>query len=124
MKKIYIITFITLCFFLMPSATFACGSGKDSCKKEMSSKKAEKKNCCGNDKDSKNKDHKGCKGNCGHSQCNCSSICSVTPLTLFTEFVFENNTPNDAVIKRTRFSYTAPSISEGYYSIWLIPKIS
>lgn len=125
MKKYHFILVVVLGLFLMPSSTLACGKGskKKSCKKEISSTKTEKKSCCGND-NSKDKDDKGCKGNCGHSQCNCSSTCPITPLNFFSEIVFENNRCNYPTIKKVKFSYESPSISDGFYSIWLIPKIS
>ena len=92
--------------FLMPSTAMACGNSnsKHSCEKEVSSKKTEKKCYCSNDS-SESKDENGCKGDCGHANCGCSMTC-----------------PSSS-IEKVKFSYTAPSISDGFHSIWLIPKI-
>lgn len=110
-------------FLLMPSISFACGSGKHSCKKEMSNAKTEKKSCCENDNKSDN-DHKGCEDNCGHSKCGCSSTCPSASVNFISEINFKVNNPNDYSINKVNFSYATPSISDGFYSIWLIPKIS
>lgn len=110
--------------FLMPSNVMACGkaSGKSSCKKEVSSTRKEKKSCCTND-NSKQKDHKSCKGNCGHSKCGCSSTCPTSSVSLLSEIIFKNNMFSYSSIEKVKFSNTIPSISDGFYSIWLIPKI-
>jgi len=109
----------------MPNTTMACGksSEKNSCKKEISSNKAEKKSCCG-DENSKDKNHKGCKGNCGHSKCGCSSTCPTSSVSFLSEINFKNYMFSYSSIEKVKFSYTTPSISDGFYSIWLIPKIS
>jgi hypothetical protein len=112
-------------FLLMPSITFACGKSCESktekrcCKKETSSNKPEKKSCCSKDDNSESNDDKGCGGKCG-----CSSTCPSTPLNLFTDITFQNNIFNFSSIEKVKFLYTTPSISDGFYSIWLIPKIS
>lgn len=109
----------------MPTGAMACGkgSGKSSCKKEISSAKSEKKSCCDSD-DSKGKDHKGCKGNCGHSKCGCSSTCPASSVSFLSGIIFKNYMFSCSSIGKVRFLYTTPSISDGFYSIWLIPKIS
>ena len=111
--------------FLLPNTAMACGKGSDktSCKKEISSTKSEKKSCCGSD-NSKEKDNKGCKGNCGHSKCGCSSTCPTSSVSFLSEIVFKNYMFSYSSIEKVKFSYTIPSISDGFYSIWLIPKIS
>ena len=125
MKKYHIILIVLLGMFIMPSTAIACGksNSKNSCKKEISSTKSEKKSCCGND-NSKEKDHKGCKGNCGHSKCGCSSTCPTSSVSFVSEISFKNYKYSYSSIEKTKFSYTTPSISDGFYSIWLIPKIS
>ena len=125
MKKFHILLVVLLGFFLMPNSTLACGnsSEKKSCKKEISSSKTIKKSCCKTD-DSKDKGDKGCKGNCGHSKCSCSSTCPTTLLNLFCEITFKKNIFNYSIVEKVKFSYQSSSISDGFYSIWLLPKIS
>ena len=124
MKKYYFILLFVLGMFLMPSNVMACGKdlGKSSCKKEVSSTKKEKKSCCGSD-NSKQKDQKGCEGNCGHSKCGCSSTCPTSSVSLLSEIIFKNNMFSYSSIEKVKFSNLTPSISDGFYSIWLIPKI-
>ena len=107
----------------MPTTAMACGgtSKEKSCKKEITSIKKEQKSCCGNDS---SKDDKGCKGDCGQSKCSCSSPCPTTPFNLSTEIIFQNNSYSFSLIEKKQFSYVSPSISDGFQSIWLIPKIS
>lgn len=126
MRRYHFIFLVLLGIFLMPNDAIACGSGseKHSCKKEASSNKTEKKSCCSKDDNSKSNDDKGCGGKCGHSECGCSSTCPTTPVNLFTDITFQNSTFNFSSIEKVKFSYSSPSISDGFYSIWLIPKIS
>ena len=125
MKKIHIILLVLLGLFLMPGSAIACGKGseKSCCKKEISSTKKEKESCCDSDS-SKEKDHKGCKGNCGNSKCGCSSTCPTSSVSFLSEINLKNNMFSYSSIEKVKFLYTTPSISDGFYSIWLIPKIS
>jgi hypothetical protein len=125
MKKYHIILVVLLGIFFMPNTAIACGSSnsKHTCEKEVSSTNTEKKSCCDND-NSKDKDHKGCKGNCGHSKCGCSSTCPTSSVSFSSEILFKNYMFSYSSIEKVKFSYTIPSISDGFYSIWLIPKIS
>lgn len=108
----------------MPSSAVACSGGsKHSCEKEVTSTKTEKKGCCGNDS-SNSKDKKGCNGDCGHSKCGCSSTCPTSSVSFLSEINFKNYMFSYSSIEKVKFSYTIPSISDGFYSIWLIPKIS
>ncbi|MFN7099474.1 MAG: hypothetical protein ACK4M4_03770 [Flavobacterium sp.] len=125
MKKYHFILLFLLGMFLMPSNVMACGKGlgKSFCKKEVSSTKKEKENCCGSDK-SKQKDQEGCKDNCVNSKCGCSSTCPTSSVSLLSEIIFKNLIFNYSSIEKVNFFNTTPSISDGFYSIWLIPKIS
>lgn len=125
MKKYHIILVVLLGMFLMPNNAFACGKGseKSSCKKEISSNKTQKKSCCA-DENTKDKDNKGCGGKCGHSKCGCSSTCPTSSVSFLSEINFKNYMFSYSSIEKVKFSYTTPSISDGFYSIWLIPKIS
>jgi hypothetical protein len=124
MKKYHFILVVLLGLFFMPNEAIACGKGseKSCCKKEISTKK-EKRSCCDSDS-SKEKDHKGCKGNCGHSECGCSSTCPASSVSFLSEIIFKKNMFNYSSVGKGEFSYATPSISDGFYSIWLIPKIS
>ena len=125
MKKrlhLYIII-LTLDIFLLPTLTYACGtkSEKECCKKEVSSK-SEKKECC---KSNQSKDeNNSCGGKCGNSKCGCVSTCSSFSSNLGFDTIFKNNAFNFSTVEKSRFSKSSPSISDGFYSIWLIPKIS
>ena len=140
MKKYHFILLLVLGLLLVPISATACGKGSDMscckkevsatkkeknscCKKEVSSTKKEKKSCCDSDS-SKEKDHKSCKGKCGHAACGCSSSCSASSVSFLSEINLKNNMINYSFIEKVKFLYTTPSISDGFYSIWLIPKIS
>jgi len=125
MRRYHFIFLVLLGIFLMPNQAIACGSGteKHACKKEASSTKKEKKSCCGND-NSKDKGKKGCEGNCGHSKCGCSSTCPTSSVSFLAEINFKVTMFSYSLIEKVKFLYATPSISDGFYSIWLIPKIS
>ncbi|MFV8465801.1 hypothetical protein [Flavobacterium sp. LB1P62] len=123
MKKFHIFLIVVLGFFLAPTVTFACGnnSEKGSCNKETSSK-THKDDCfCSNDSHSKNKNHEGCGGKCGHSKCGCASSCNssitINGLNL-------NNKIFNFSYEKQNFYNSETFISSGFYSLWLIPKIS
>lgn len=122
MKKFHILLIVVLGFLLMPTVTFACvnNSEKHSCKKETSSK-MDKDDCCKDDSHSKNKNHEGCGGKCSHSKCGCASSCnssiSINGLNL-------NNKIFNFSYEKQNFYNSEAFISSGFYSLWLIPKIS
>lgn len=127
MKSFCFLAFVLFGFLLMPSGAFACGnnSEKHSCKKEISLKKDKKdccdKDCCDSDNNhSKNKNHN-CGGKCGHSSCTCPSA-SILFYSAF-EINFKNNIL-DFSSEKQKFSNSETFISSGFYSLWLIPKIS
>lgn len=105
----------------MPTVTFACGSHseKSSCNKETSAN-SENMDCCKNDNHSKNKNHDGCNGKCGHSNCVTTSI---QFSAVFLELKFNNNNFDFSEKKQNYFNSKA-NLSSGFYSLWLIPKIS
>ena len=125
MKKYHFILILLLGFLFVPSIAVACsvGSQKSCCKKEISSVTKEKKSCCGNDKPI-GKDHKGCEGKCGHSECGCSSTCPSSSISFLIETDINSNIFSYSSIEKVKFLFATPSISDGFYSIWLIPKIS
>ncbi|MFT6638762.1 MAG: hypothetical protein ACJAYP_001348 [Flavobacterium sp.] len=115
MKKSYYIFLLLFGIFLIPSNAIACG-GEHSCEKEVTTTK--EKSCCDNDSDEKE-----CEGSCGHSKCGCASTSTSSFSSIFVQLKF-NTVFNFSVITKVNFHYTMPSISDGYSSIWLIPKIS
>ncbi|MEZ7497491.1 hypothetical protein QO200_01905 [Flavobacterium sp. Arc3] len=120
MKKIHFILIVLIGALLMPSATFACGNNSEkSCTKQMTAKTG-MKDCCGKGSSSKSKDNHGCTGKCGNALCSASSI----NLVIVTATPLENqdNVFNFAT-KKQKFYPSVSFTSEGYSSIWLIPKI-
>ena len=89
---------------------------KSCCNKEVSSSTAEKMDCC----KSKNKQSDGCNGKCGHS--NCVTISNQFSLVFF-DIQFKNNNFAFSEKKQNYFNFNT-NISSGFYSLWLIPKIS
>ncbi|MGA9637580.1 hypothetical protein [Flavobacterium sp.] len=121
MKKIHIYIIVLLGVFLMPSTAMACGnsnSSKKGCSMEMTSKS--KKSCCGTKSCSKNEKQNSCNGKCGHAECTTSSF----SLSFLLNTTFENPiNVFDFSSEKQKF-YASDSItSDGYSSIWLIPKI-
>ncbi len=113
---------ITFGFFLLPSLASACEmkAGKSCCSKEMSSSN-EKMDCCKKANHSKGKQDEGCGGKSKHSSCSCSIFHINVILPLENEakvlcFIFLD--------KKDKFIENETSISCGFSSIWLIPKIS
>ncbi|MBB4802542.1 hypothetical protein HNP37_002617 [Flavobacterium nitrogenifigens] len=122
MKRLHIILIVTLGLFLMPMASFACGnlSKEVSCKKEANA--AHHDDCSENSCHLKKGNHEGCGGKCGHRTCGCVSVCSggIVFLT-YPEF---KNTSICLFSEKQTFYNSETSILSGFYSIWLIPKIS
>src|SRR5688572_14011730 len=120
MKNWHFILLLSFFLSLTTGDAYACGSGKKCCKKERSQNET-KKNCCGTGDHSKN-DHRGCNGKCGNSSC-------ITPVIHFAAAVPNNITittsnPDFCSAKKPVFFYNHSRVSSGYYTIWLIPKIS
>ena len=118
--------FIVLLFgaFLMPNLTMACSDHIDkSIEREISSSKNQHhKACCSDDADSK-KDHKSCSGNCEQSCCPCAISSSSSAFNAIFSTIFKNNNSTFFIDKKTEFAFISGVISDGFLSIWLIPKI-
>lgn len=108
---------MTLSFLLTPSFNYACNSGHNM---EMTSKKENScsKKCCEN-KNTKKEKHN-CNGKCTHTGCNTSAL----------QYIILNSNdfdlPNDVFnfsLKNTFSFYPEVTISSGFTSIWLKPKI-
>jgi len=116
-RKIYILVFVTIGFFLIPSISFACGS----CSKDKIEKKEKKeKDCCNDDNHSSK--HKECGGKCKHPSCNCIAPAFNIILTSFTEVIPNNNF--DFSNEKKSFTFEESNISTGFYYIWTPPNIS
>lgn len=126
MRKIYITLLIILGFLFKPDAVLACGSEKQNqcCKKEITTFAKEKKSCCCKNSNDSSKEEKGCKGENGDSKCGCSSTSQIFSIYFLPEIKWMDVTANFNTIRKVAFSHISPSLSEGFYSIWLIPKIS
>ncbi|WPO79369.1 hypothetical protein [Flavobacterium sp. KACC 22761] len=117
-KKIHIMMlFIILSFFWNPSYTYACHSGHS---KEIVAKEENScsKKCC-EKKTSKQEKHN-CDGKCRHSSCTTSALQFV--ILNSNDFDLQNDVFNFS-LKNTISSYSNSTISSGFTSIWLKPKI-
>ena len=103
---------------LIPVLSYSCAMKveKSCCNSEKSSSTDEKMDCC----KSKNKQNEGCNGKCGHS--NCVTISNQFSLVFF-DIQFKNNNFAFSEKKQCYFNFNT-NISSGFYSLWLIPKIS
>jgi hypothetical protein len=120
-KKIHILILVVFGFFLMPNTIFACGnhSEKKICKKEVSSSQKSNDCCCANC-NSKDENHKGCTNKCGHSNCNIPSI----QVAFFVPYATEMNLNSITFYtKKENFFNLKTTVSSGFQSLWLIPKI-
>lgn len=121
MNRFRILLIVILGLFLMPTITFACEKivVNHSCTKETS--KPEQDNCCYNMNHPGNKNHDGCGGKCGHSMCDCASLCNGS-ITFLNELEFKSNLFN-FYLEKQEFYCSETFISSGFHSLWLIPKI-
>lgn len=121
MKKIHLLVLVVFGFLLMPTVTFACGgqSEKKSCT-EKTSTNMEKMDCCKNNNHSKDKSNNGCNGKCGHSNCVTTSL---QFSAVIFDIKFKNHNFDFSEIKQNYFN-SNNNLSSGFYSLWLIPKIS
>ena len=124
MKKYHIILLLLLGLLFTPVNVMACGmdKSKHTCEKENTTNNTDKKCCCVND-NLKENENKGCDGNCKNSKCGCSSTYPPSSISFLPEIIFKTDFICYSLIEKVKFSYTTPSISDGFYSIWLIPKI-
>ena len=124
MNKFHILVIVLFGFLMMPSSSLACenNSAKHFSRKETSSKMDDDKDdCCKKDNHSKTKSHNGCEGKCNHSRCGCASSCNSS--ILINELKF-NSIFFNFLSEKQKFSNSETFISSGFYSLWLIPKIS
>ena len=124
MKQFQILLLFLFSTLLLPHITMACGMSADKkVDSEISnSSDQQQKSCCKEGSDSE-KDHKNCSNTCEQSCCNCATSSASSSFNFTTEASFKNTNPQFFLIKETQFSYIAKPISDGFLSIWLIPKI-
>jgi len=108
----------------MSSTGYACGRAEEkmNCEKKATSKKENsdscQKDCCKTTKKDKKGQH-GCSGKCDHSGCTTSFL----QFSLITNDIdLSNNLFNFSSEKQISY-YNTSSISDGFTSIWLPPKI-
>lgn len=121
MKKMFhiLIIIVLLGFFTRPGTAHACGTSieKTCCKTEKKAT-SEKKNCCKSD--SSQTENRSCDGKCGHA--NCISTSSGFAFAVMQPLEF-NLLSLDLFSQRNSFYHSQNSISAGFSSVWLIPKI-
>ena len=109
----------------MSTMSYACGMPEEKMTCEKTSNSKEKtsdsceKDCCKKNQNSKKEQH-GCEGKCNHSGCTTSGL--QYSLMAINEFNFNTNLFNFSFEKTTPY-YKNISISDGFTSIWLPPKI-
>ena len=125
--KIYILILVTIGFVMIPSISFACGSGcgtkktepKESCNSDKHSKhQAAKNGCCSTENQSK--DSKGCSGKCKHNSCHCTAPVLSLILPSFSELTINHF---DFSHKKKSFTFEKSNVSSGFYYIWTPPNI-
>ncbi|MCW2120574.1 hypothetical protein [Flavobacterium sp. 7A] len=125
MKKIHIYIVVLLGIFMMPNSTMACGNKKEpieqkECTKEkMKSHDSKKMDCCASNSKSKS-DKKSCDGKCGHSKCSTSSVQTIAFLAFDATIPFNCF---DFSVQKLKIDQAVGFLSDGYSSLWLIPKI-
>lgn len=108
-----------------PVAGIACGKSN---KKAVHAKSSDKKHCeekksCKPVKKQQGQQRAGhkCPSDCNHSNCKCVSTCVSTVLP---EAVQPLVTPTNFKIAKAASYITPHHLSQGFQTIWLIPKIS
>jgi hypothetical protein len=120
MKNFYLILIVTVCFFLTPTLTFACGNNLEkSCCKTEKNTSACKMKCC---QKTENQKEKPCGGKCGHSNCTTTTSVNFSLISNF-EIEFLNNN-FDFSSEKQKFHQPETPISSGFTSIWLPPVIA
>lgn len=120
MKKFYFLAFLFLGIFLMPNNSFACESKSkmDHSTSEMTSTKSEK-DCC--DAIGHNgKKHHCCHNKCKDSKCICAPFSNV--FLIFNETALQVRN-YDFYNENQKFNHPETSISSGFSSLYLKPKI-
>ncbi|MBL7841943.1 MAG: hypothetical protein JNJ75_17480 [Cyclobacteriaceae bacterium] len=108
-----------------PVAVMACGKSD---KKAVHAKSSDTKHCnekknCKPVKKQQGKQQAGhkCPSNCNHSNCKCVSTCVTIVLP---EAIEALSTPTNFKVAKAAPYATPDHLSQGFQTIWLIPKIS
>ncbi len=123
-KSFYLITLLlTLGFYIVPSGGYACSKNsvsteKSCCSTEKPSKSCDKE-CCKNKQSKDN--HDGCGGKCGHSNC---TITAVSLSFILANEIMFNQINFDFSVEKQKIFTPETIISTGFFSLWIIPKIS
>lgn len=117
-RKFFILLIVLFGIFLVPNRTIACTMKVEnkSCNKEVSS--SESKSCCKTHDNSSAKQNSGCTDKCNHSTTSSTfhfGIIQPIPLDIKVNLVW---------VQKQNFYYSKTTISSGYSSIWVIPKIA
>ncbi len=124
MKRFLLFIFLIFSTFLLPEIAVACSNTNEKIVgKEISRPIEEQQKSCCND-ENKSENHKnGCSNKCEHSCCGCAITSSSTAFNLVSENTLKFTNTLFFVLKEAKFSYISKAISDGFLSIWLIPKI-
>ena len=116
-RKFFILLMLLLGFFLAPNKTIACTMKVESmsCKKVSCS---ESKSCCKTHDNSSTKQNNGCNGKCNHSTTSSTFNAGII------QPIHTDLKVNLIWIQNQNFYYSKTTISSGYISIWVIPKIA
>ncbi len=104
---------------MMPTNTFACGSKSENHSKTEMSSTTNKKDCCDTAVGHKDKKHH-CTNSCKDSKCICAPSTGV--FLVFNEINLQVRN-YDFFNKNQKFNHPETSISSGFSSLFLKPKI-
>ncbi len=131
MKHLFPLCIVLISFLLVPDTAMACvkmKSKKTCCSIESVKERTASSTCCAAKEVSSDSccgsDSKGCDDSCDNGSCSCFATCSVTAVSFISTFDDDYHPLVFPGYKKIKFLYTTPSLSEGFSSIWLIPKIS
>lgn len=120
MHKSTFILFLFLGFFMTSVNSYACAKhAKMNHPKTEATSSTSTKGCCSEKSGSK----KSCNGKCGHSGCKCASGCSSFFSTKVSYFFIPLCSVDFSFTSLVKTNHNTPSLSDGFSSIWLIPKI-
>ncbi|TGD57046.1 hypothetical protein [Flavobacterium humi] len=122
MKKFHtLVLLLLLAVFLLPGVSYACGAKieKSCCKKEQKAT-PQKKDCCKKSKES-GQGQKGCEGKCGQSNCTTSTM--QYSVLSFNDIEIKGNFFGFVTEKKVFYHHEA-TLSSGFHSLWLLPKIA
>lgn len=120
MKNFYFLAFLLLGIFLMPGNTFACESKSESDHSATEMASAKNKKVCCDAFGHKDKKHHCCNNHCKDSKCICAPLSSVFLICNETALQVINY---DFYNENQKFNHPETSISSGFFSLYLKPKI-